>query len=244
MNQFVRPGSERLRGRWFWLASAAALMAAVGSAGGCVLPAANIYGQETAALADAATAQDLVNLLLVAPACDTRMVGAPRALTRLSRMGRVPRPSHDGVTSRHLACATTQTKEAIEMPKVSRDSAPQRQDAGPVVDLRDELDGYTVSFTSLLEDIDATPLTKGLPDDRCQCPHWGYVIKGKMTARYADHDEVFEAGDAFYTPPGHVPVNNEPGTEILWFSPSEELRTAEAVMMKNMQAMRDGSTPQ
>ena len=70
-----------------------------------------------------------------------------------------------------------------------------------------------------------------------------FVIKGKMTARYADRDEVFEVGDAFYTPPGHVPVKNEPGTEILWFSPSEELRTAEAVMMKNMQAMQDGSTP-
>jgi hypothetical protein len=67
------------------------------------------------------------------------------------------------------------------MPKVSKDSAPQRQEAGPVVDLRDELDGYTVTFTSLVEDIDATPFMKGLPDDRCQCPHWGYVIKGKMT---------------------------------------------------------------
>jgi hypothetical protein len=48
----------------------------------------------------------------------------------------------------------------MEMPKVSRDSAPQRQETGPVVDLRDELDGYTVSFTSVLEDIDATPLVK------------------------------------------------------------------------------------
>jgi hypothetical protein len=64
-----------------------------------------------------------------------------------------------------------------------------------------------------------------------------------MTARYADRDEVFEVGDAFYAPPGHVPVKNEPGTEILWFSPSDDLRTAEAVMMKNMQAMQDGSTP-
>jgi hypothetical protein len=143
----------------------------------------------------------------------------------------------------HVACATTQTKEAMEMPKVSRDSAPQRQEAGPVVDLRGELGGYTVSFTSLLEDIDATPLLKGLPDDRCPCPHWGYVLKGRMTARYADRDEVFEAGDAFYTPPGHIPVQNEPGTEFLWFSPSGELRTAEAVMLKNMQAMQDGSTP-
>jgi ribosomal protein L16 Arg81 hydroxylase len=74
-------------------------------------------------------------------------------------------------------------------------------------------------------------------------PARGYVFKGKMTARYADHDEVFEAGDACYIPPGHVPVKNEPGTEILWFSPSGELRTAEAAMMKNMQAMQDGSTP-
>jgi ribosomal protein L16 Arg81 hydroxylase len=64
-----------------------------------------------------------------------------------------------------------------------------------------------------------------------------------MTARYADRDEVFEAGDAFYTPPGHVPVKNEPDTEILWFSLSQDLRTAEAVMMKNMQAMQGGSTP-
>ena len=112
-----------------------------------------------------------------------------------------------------------------------------------MVDLRGELDGYTVSFTSVLEDIDATPLMKGLPDDRCPCPHWGYVLKGKMTARYADRDEVFEAGDAFYAPPGHIPVQNEPGTEFLWFSPSDELRAAEAVMLKNMQAMQDGSTP-
>ena len=125
------------------------------------------------------------------------------------------------------------------MPKVSRDSAPQRQDAGgPIVDLRDDLDGYTVTFTSLLEDIDATPFMKGLPDDRCQCPHWGYVFKGRMTAHYADREEVYEAGDAFYTPPGHIPVKHEPGTEILSFSPSDELRTNEAVMMKNMQAMQ------
>jgi hypothetical protein len=130
----------------------------------------------------------------------------------------------------------------MEMPKVSRDGAGQRQEAGPIVDLRGELDGYTVSFTLLLEDIDATPVMKGLPDDRCQCPHWGYVFKGKMTARYADREEVFEAGDAFYVPPGHIQVNNEPGTEFLYFSPSEDLREAEAVMMKNMQAMQSGST--
>jgi hypothetical protein len=128
------------------------------------------------------------------------------------------------------------------MPKVSRDSAPRRPDGGSVVDLRDELDGSTVSFASVLEDIDATP-HEGASGRPLPCPHRGYVFKGKMTARYADRDEVFEAGDAFYTPPGHVPVKHEPGTEFVFFSPTEELRTAEAVMMKNMHAIQEGSTP-
>ena len=38
-------------------------------------------------------------------------------------------------------------------------------------------------------------------------------------------------------------MKHEPGTKFVSFSPSEELRAAEAVMMKNMQAMQDGSTP-
>ena len=61
------------------------------------------------------------------------------------------------------------------MPKVSRDSATQGGEFGPVVDRSDQIEGYTVNFTSFREDIDATPLLKGLPDDSCQCPHWGYL---------------------------------------------------------------------
>ena len=30
---------------------------------------------------------------------------------------------------------------------------------------------------------------KGLPDDRCQCPHWGYVAKGSFTVAYLDGSE-------------------------------------------------------
>ena len=76
---------------------------------------------------------------------------------------------------------------------------------------------------------------KGLPDDRCQCPHWGYVLNGRVTFSFPGGDEVYEAGDAFYTPPGHVPVKHEPGSEIVMFSPAEELAKTEAVMQKNMQ---------
>jgi hypothetical protein len=125
------------------------------------------------------------------------------------------------------------------MPKVSRESA-QVEDHGVMEDRHDDIDGYTVSFLTFREDIDATPLLKGLPDDRCQCPHWGYVVNGKVTIRYADREEVFEAGDAFYTPPGHVPVTHEPGTEMLLFSPAEDLREVSAVMKKNLQAMQAG----
>jgi hypothetical protein len=122
------------------------------------------------------------------------------------------------------------------MPKVSKESATQGGEFGPVTDRNDDVEGYRIGFTSFREDIDATPLMKGLPDDRCQCPHWGYVIAGRVTFRYADHEEVFEAGDAFYTPPGHVPVKHEPGTEFVMFSPAEQLEQTEAVMMKNMKA--------
>ncbi|MDX6627966.1 MAG: hypothetical protein QOH00_212 [Gaiellales bacterium] len=123
------------------------------------------------------------------------------------------------------------------MPSVSRESA-QVDDHGMVEDRHDDIGGYTVSFVTFRQDIDATPLLKGLPDDQCQCPHWGYIVNGRVTFRYADREEVFEAGDAFYTPPGHVPVKHEPGTEMLMFSPADELRETAAAMMKNMQAMQ------
>src|ERR1044071_4236530 len=104
------------------------------------------------------------------------------------------------------------------MPRVSRESA-EVQDVGIVEDRHADLDGYTFNFVTFRQDLDHTRLLKGLPDDRCQCPHWGYVLKGKMTYRFPDHEEVFEAGDAFYLPPGHVQLV-EAGTEYVQFSPT------------------------
>ena len=95
-----------------------------------------------------------------------------------------------------------------------------------------------MNFTTFRQDIDHTPLLKGLPDDRCQCPHWGYVLKGRFSYRVGDREEIFEAGDAFYLPAGHIPLQNEPGSEIVQFSPTHELREKEAVLMKNVQAMQ------
>jgi hypothetical protein len=122
------------------------------------------------------------------------------------------------------------------MPKVSKDSAAHVDDHGVVEDRHEDIEGYTVNFVSFRQDIDATPLLKGLPDDSCPCPHWGYVLKGKLTYRFADHEEVFEAGDAFYLPPGHIPLA-EAGSELVQFSPSEPLKAVDEAMMANMRAM-------
>jgi glyoxylate utilization-related uncharacterized protein len=124
------------------------------------------------------------------------------------------------------------------MPKVSKETATGGDDYGMVVDRSEELEGYTVNFVQFNQDIDATPLMKGLPDERCQCPHWGYVITGRLHFRFADHEETLEAGDAFYLPPGHVPFKHEPGTQIVQFSPTEELSQTEAAIQRNMQAMQ------
>jgi len=126
------------------------------------------------------------------------------------------------------------------MPKVSTDSATQGGEFGPVTDRSDEIEGYSVNFTTFHVDMDQTPVLKGLPDDQCQCPHWGYVIKGRLTIRSGDHEEVFEAGDAYYLAPGHVGVSNEPGSEIVQFSPAEELKKTSDVIMKNMEAVQGG----
>ena len=126
------------------------------------------------------------------------------------------------------------------MPKVSTDSATQGGEFGPVTDRSDEIEGYSVNFTTFHVDMDQTPVLKGLPDDQCQCPHWGYVIRGRLTIRSGDREEVFEAGDAYYLAPGHVGVSNEPGSEIVQFSPAEELKKTSDVIMKNMEAVQGG----
>lgn len=121
------------------------------------------------------------------------------------------------------------------MPKVSKATAGHVQDIGLMVGHYGELDGYTVGFEEFREGADGTPLFRGLPDDRCQSPHWGYVVSGRITFRFADHDEVYESGDAYYAPPGHVPVIDA-GTEIVEFSPTGAYQETMAVVGRNLAA--------
>lgn len=81
----------------------------------------------------------------------------------------------------------------------------------------------TVAYTRLSKGTDFAPLLKGLPHDHCQCPHWGYVIKGKIRIRYQDgSEEVTEAGNLYYWPAGHTAVVEE-DLEFIEFSPKHEM---------------------
>ena len=119
------------------------------------------------------------------------------------------------------------------MPAANKATTPVSVDEDILEGRYAELGGYTVGFETFRADADPAPLFRGLPDDRCQCPHWGYVAKGKVIFRYTDRDEVFEAGDAYYGAPGHLPLVFA-GTELLEFSPTDKLNQTMEVITRNM----------
>ena len=119
------------------------------------------------------------------------------------------------------------------MPKISKSDAPDVMELEGYEGRFGELLDYTVGFETYSADADLAELFKELPDDRCQCPHWGVVMKGKLKYTSADGEVVIQAGEAYYVPPGHLPYLYA-GTEVIEFSPTKELHETLAVIEKNM----------
>jgi len=70
--------------------------------------------------------------------------------------------------------------------------------------------------------VDTTPLFVGLEGNLCQCPHWGFVIKGALTTTdAAGHQETVRANDLFYWPKAHN-VKVVEDAEIVMFSPQDK----------------------
>ncbi len=69
---------------------------------------------------------------------------------------------------------------------------------------------------------DLTPFLKGLEDDLCQSPHWGYLLDGEVTVVYKDgQEETLSGGDMFYWPAGHT-VRVGKDAEFVMFSPQDQ----------------------
>jgi AraC-like ligand binding domain len=122
----------------------------------------------------------------------------------------------------------------------SKEDLPVAEDYGEgFVSHQVEWGGMIVEISSFPAGVDAAPLFKGLPDDLCQSPHWGYVLKGRVRIRYKDREEVIEAGDVYYLEPGHVPFIEE-DSELVEFSPKGEYQRTLEVVERNMAAVQEG----
>lgn len=81
------------------------------------------------------------------------------------------------------------------MATVSITTADTVEDYGPALEHTGTVEGYTVDFVTIKETMDLAPMLAGLPGGHCSCPHWGYVLKGRIEIRYDDREETAEAGD-------------------------------------------------
>ena len=126
------------------------------------------------------------------------------------------------------------------MGKISPQTACMHLDLDGIEAHYGTLDSYTVGFEFSTHDQDPAPLFTGLPDNACQARHWGVVLEGTLVIRYADNGEdVIEAGEAYYAPPGHRPLFKA-GTRLIEFSHTDERDKTMAVVKVNVDAIQAG----
>ena len=122
--------------------------------------------------------------------------------------------------------------------RATKEELPIMLEAGPSSIRGADWGEMRVSLVSVPAGTDFSPLLRGLPEDRCQGPHWGYVLKGRLRIRYADGDEVLSAGDFYHMPPGHTGIAEE-DTEFLEVAPPDlhdDFLTAARNNLRKMQA--------
>jgi hypothetical protein len=114
------------------------------------------------------------------------------------------------------------SQERRTMKAISRDQAPVAIESDGVELRMQEIGGgMTTAFVRVPKGADFRPALVGLKGDLCQCPHWGYLLKGRLKMHTANGEEIYEAGQAVYWAPGHAPEALE-DTEYVDFSPTDE----------------------
>ena len=83
------------------------------------------------------------------------------------------------------------------------DDLPTELEGPGVAIRRKDFDGLAMCLIRLDAGLRTDPLFAGLPDDRCQCGHWGYIISGTMRVHSAEGARDYEAGEIYYWEPGH-----------------------------------------
>ncbi len=85
-----------------------------------------------------------------------------------------------------------------------------------------ECGSLSAEYFSLGAGTDIAPLLKGLDDDACQAPHWGFMASGEVVITYTDgEEESCVEDDLFYWRPGHS-VRVVRDADVILFSPQVE----------------------
>lgn len=121
------------------------------------------------------------------------------------------------------------------MPSASHDELPEQEIVPGYSSRMADWGGITVAFEQARAGQDASNMVKGLPDDRCQAPHWGYLFSGTMTVDYGDRQETIVGGQAYYVAPGHK-LSFQTDCEALEFTPTDALEQTLAVARRNFAA--------
>jgi hypothetical protein len=107
------------------------------------------------------------------------------------------------------------------VPAFSQDQVPVEFEVDVAQTRTVEQSGMTIAFERLSAGVATAPLYKGLPDDACQSPHWGYLIEGRLRVLSTDGtEESIVAGQAYHLPAGHNVVVEEDAL-VLEFSPTD-----------------------
>jgi hypothetical protein len=120
-----------------------------------------------------------------------------------------------------LIIRTNLMKEAHPMGVIKENDVPVAIKDENVELRMTEVGDMTVSLIRLKKGTDLSPALVGLPDDLCPCPHWGYMLAGRLKMKTTHGDEIYETGQPFYWSPGHAPVALE-DVEYVDFSPTDE----------------------
>jgi hypothetical protein len=122
--------------------------------------------------------------------------------------------------------------------KLRKEDIPVIMEApGTIMRAQPDFGSMTVVFHELPRGTDFTPLLRGLENDSCHCPHWGYIFEGAFRFLYDDgSEETFEAGDVFYSPAGHTAIVDR-DVKFVEFSPTKELGEVMANVGQRMAEM-------
>jgi hypothetical protein len=118
------------------------------------------------------------------------------------------------------------------MAHAGRDDLPLQEIAPGYSSRFDDWGGMTVGFEFAPAGMDASTMLEGLPDGRCQAPHWGVLLSGKLVVDYGDRQEEIVGGQAYYIEPGHR-ITFPEDSEAVEFTPTAELEKTFEVVRRN-----------